>query len=78
MAAVRADGVRQPHRTAVRAGHQIVAEQRIVGAPAVAATLRVLALGMGGHDFLLYTRWTGRNPSTENPFKPEDYSGIKQ
>ena len=55
MTTIGAGCVRKPHRTAVRAGDQVVARQGIVGAPAVAATFRVFALGMGGHDVLLYT-----------------------
>lgn len=39
VSAVRADRVRQAHRSAVAAGYQVSRRQRIVGAAAVATTL---------------------------------------
>jgi hypothetical protein len=53
MPAVRADAVRQAHRSAVAAGYQVARGQGVVGPATVAASLRVLAFWLWGHDFLL-------------------------
>jgi hypothetical protein len=49
VAASRANAVRQTHLAAVAAGHQSGGGQCVMGAPAIAATLRVFAFRMRGH-----------------------------
>src|SRR5690554_1209108 len=48
-AAGRANGMGQAHLTAVGAGHQVAGRERIMGAPAIATSLGMLALWMWGH-----------------------------
>ena len=42
--------MRQPHGTAIGTGNQVVTQKSVVRASAVAASLRVLAFWMWGHD----------------------------
>ena len=64
--------MRKPHGTAVRASNQVVARQSVMGTAAVASALGMLALRMGGHDFLLFTH-IGRAAARPLDF----YSGRK-
>ena len=53
VAAIGTDRVRQAHRTAVRAGHQVARFQSIVRATTIAAAFGMFALGLWGHFVLL-------------------------
>ncbi len=65
MSAIRADRVRQAHLSAIGARNQITFLQRIMSAATVAAALGMFALGMWGHDFLLYIQRTGQCPPND-------------
>ena len=54
MSAVWADGVRQAHRAAIGTCNQITRFQCVMGTATIATALGMFALGMWGHDFLLY------------------------
>jgi hypothetical protein len=51
--AIRADGVRQAHGTAIAARNQAARWERIVSATAVAATFGYFTFRLWGHVFLL-------------------------
>src|SRR3990172_1782473 len=55
-AAVGADGVRQAHGAAVRAGGQVAGLEGIVGAAHIAAALRVFTFWMWGHSTYSFTK----------------------
>ncbi len=48
-AAIRADVMREPHRAALRAAHDVGGGQGVVGAPAVAAALGMLTFWLRWH-----------------------------
>ena len=53
--AIGANSMRQAHGTAVRAGDEVARQQGVLRAAAIAAALRMFALWMWGHVFLLIT-----------------------
>ncbi len=78
MSAVRADRVRQAHRTAIGTRNQITRFQCVMGTATIATAFGMFALGMWGHDFLLYIQRTGKRPPKRFLTKLADYSCRRQ
>ena len=53
LTAIRADGVRQAHGAAIRAGHQIARLKCVMRAATIAAAFGVLTFWLWGHSVLL-------------------------
>ena len=78
VSAIRTDGVRQAHHTAVGASHQVACRQRILRPSAIAPSLGVLAFWMWCHLLFPSHGKDGHAPVLGCDIKKEDYSGDGQ
>jgi hypothetical protein len=62
ISAIRAHGVCQALDSAVGAADQVVGLQRVMGATAIAAALRMFPFWMWRHSYSFYTQQTGKLP----------------